>query len=120
MAELPELRAHLLPERPEPPRPLYDRPHSYGVTRELDRMKEGWVPPPRTPRIRTRDRRRLGPWAAFRGWSASWDRGPAHFWHRMRCRTGHHDLRGGHIMQLGSRPVYVERRCLWCDAQPGL
>ncbi len=121
MADLPELRSHRLPERPSPPRQLYDRPHSYGVARELDRIKEGWVPPPRTPRIRTRDRRRRrGPWASFRRWSASRDRGAVDLWHRMSCRTGRHDFRGGHLMQLGSRQVWVERRCVWCDAAPAL
>ena len=117
MAELPEVRSPLLPQRPPEPRQLYDRPHAYGVARELERMKAGVVPPPRTPRTRTR-RERRGPWASFRRWSASRDRGPADAWHRIRCRMGRHEMRGGHQMQLGSRFVFVERRCMWCDARP--
>ena len=120
MADFPEVRAPLLPEhRSEPPAQLFGRPHSYGVGRDLDRVKAGWVPPPRAPRIRTRDRRR-GPLASFRRWSAGRERGPADLWHRFRCRTGHHEFRGGHQMQLGSRWVFVERRCKWCDAAPSL
>ena len=122
MADRPELRSQLLPQRPpEPPPQLYGRSHSYGVARELDRIKEGWVPPPRAPRIQTRDRRRRrGPWAAFRRWSGNRDRGAADLWHRITCRAGRHDFRGGHQMQLGSRWVFVERRCVWCDAPPSL
>ncbi|MDQ3897596.1 MAG: hypothetical protein M3326_10215 [Actinomycetota bacterium] len=123
MAELPELQSPVVPQSGPmpPPRQLYDRPHSYGVARELDRIKAGFVPPPRTPRVRPgRSRMRRGPWASFRRWSAARDRGPADLWHRIRCRTGHHQIRGGHQMQLGSRWVFVERRCVWCDASPPL
>jgi hypothetical protein len=120
MADVPELRFHPVPHQPAPPRQLYDRAHAYGVAQELERIKQGFVPPPRTPRISTRDRRRRhrGPLGAFRRWSAGRDRGPADLWHRFRCRTGHHEMRGGHQMQLGSRMVFVERRCKWCDASP--
>lgn len=121
MAELPDGQSDLLPLRPPVARQLYDRPHAYGVARELERMKEGFAPPPRTPRIPPRrERRRRGPWATFRRWSTSRDRGPADVWHRMRCRMGRHEMRGGHQMQLGSRYVFVERRCVWCDAGPPL
>jgi len=51
---------------------------------------------------------------------ASGDRRPVDVWHRIRCRTGHHDVRGGQQMQLGSRFVLVERRCIWCDAEASL
>ncbi len=122
MAELPDVRSDVLPRRPPVPRQLYDRPHAYGVARDLERMKEGFVPPPRTPRIQPRsERRRRGPWASFRRWSASRERGPTDVWHRIRCRMGRHEMRGGHQMQqLGSRYVFVERRCVWCDAPPPL
>jgi len=118
MADLPEVRSQA---RPEPPRQLYDRPHAYGVGRDLELMKAGFVPPARTPRIRTRaSRRSSGRVSGFRSWNASREHGPTDLWHRLRCRTGHHELRGGHQMQLGSRFVYVERRCTWCGAQPPL
>ena len=113
MAELPELRTHALPERLPAPRQLYDRPHTYGVAHDLERMRQGLGPAPRAPRIPTR--RRLGP---FRRQRATDVGRLAGAWHRFRCRTGHHDMRGGGQMQLGSRYVLIERRCTWCDAAP--
>ena len=121
MAELPELRSDALPQVPPAPGHMYGRPHAFGVARELERIKQGYVPPPRVPRIKTRDRRpRGGPWARLRHWWASGDKRPVDIWHRMRCRTGRHEIRGGHLMQFGSRFEYVERRCIWCDAAPPL
>jgi hypothetical protein len=121
VAELPELWSDKTPERPSPPRQLYDRPHAYGVARDLERIKEGFVPPPRTPRVQPRSRRaRTGPPGSFRRWWAGRNSGPVDLWRRVRCRTGHHDIRGGHQMQLGSRFVLIERRCIWCDAEPPL
>lgn len=121
MAELPDLRPDRLPERPAPPRQLYDRPHAYGAARELERIKEGFVPPPRTPRIASGSRRRRrGPLMSVRRWWSSSDRRLVDVWRRARCRTGHHDIRGGGQMQLGSRFVLIERRCIWCDAEPPL
>ena len=119
MGELPDVRAHQLPERPGQPRQLFDHQHSYGVANELDRIKRGYVPPPRTPRVRTRARReRSGVRAAFRRRWAESNLRPTDLWHRMRCRRGHHDFRGGEQIQLGSRYAYIERRCMWCDAVP--
>ena len=112
MAELPELRSHLLPERPPEPRQLFDRPHTYGVAHDLERMRQGLGPAPRAPRLPKRyGRRRAHARESDVGWLAT-------AWHRFRCRTGHHDVRGGGQMQLGSRYVLIERRCMWCDAQP--
>lgn len=116
MAELPELRSDRLPQRPAPPRQLYDRDHTYGVAHELERMRAGHGPPPRTPRIRTRTRRR----DRSRRWWGRGDGRSAELWHRFRCRTGHHDFRGGHQMQFGSRFEFIERRCIWCEAAPAL
>jgi hypothetical protein len=119
MSELPELWTERLPERPPPPRQLFDREHSYGVAHDLERMRAGLGPAPRTPRIRTRSRRYGGgPVAAFRTWWANGDRRPVDLWHRLRCRTGHHEIIGGHQIQLGSRFEWVERSCRWCDAAP--
>ena len=102
-------------------RQLYDRPHTYGVAHDLERMRAGLGPPPRKSRIRARTRRRRrGPLSAVRVWLASGDRRPVDVWHRFRCRTGHHDVRGGQRMQLGSHFVLVERRCIWCDAEAPL
>jgi hypothetical protein len=121
MSELPDLRSDRLPERPAPPRQLFDRDHTYGVAHDLERMRAGLGPAPRQPRIRTRSRRLPGgPFASARRWWANGDRRPVDLWHRLRCRRGHHDFRGGHQIQLGSRFEFVERRCVWCDARPSL
>ena len=96
------------------PGQLFGRPHTYGVAHDLDRMRQGFAPPPRAPRIQARPRRRRG--SRLRQWWAGSERRPADLWHRLRCRTGHHEQRGGHLMQLGNRFVFVERRCRWCDA----
>jgi hypothetical protein len=112
MAELPERRSDLLPQRLPEPRQLYDRPHTYGVAHDLERMRAGLGPGPRTPRLPNRYGRRRG-----RGRESDVGRLAA-AWHRFRCRTGHHDVRGGGQMQLGSRYVLIERRCIWCDASP--
>jgi hypothetical protein len=116
MSELPELRSDRLPQRPSPPRQLYDKDHTYGVAHDLERMRAGLGPPPRTPRIRTRRRRLLG----TRRWGRHGDRRSVDLWHRLRCRTGHHLFRGGHQMQFGSRFEFIERPCIWCDAPPPL
>ena len=121
MAELPELRSDALAPPAAAPRQMFGHPHAFGVARDLERIKQGYVPPPRTPRIRTRSRRPPGgPWVRLRNrWSSSsWT--PIDLWHRLRCRTGRHDFRGGHQMQFGSRFEFVERRCIWCDAAPPL
>jgi hypothetical protein len=119
MAELPDLRTERLPERPAEQRQLFDRPHAYGVAQELERIKQGFAPPPRTPRIRTRGRReRAGLRASLRRRWAESNARPVDLWHRLRCRRGRHEFRGGEQIQLGSRFVYVERRCVWCDAAP--
>ncbi|HVL07190.1 MAG TPA: hypothetical protein VM388_14470 [Acidimicrobiales bacterium] len=114
MAELPELRTHALPERLPEPRQLYDRAHTYGVAHDLERMRQGFGPAARTPRTPSRYGRRLG-LRRSRTSDVGWLAG---VWHRLRCRTGHHDVRGGGQMQLGSRYVLIERRCIWCDAPP--
>jgi hypothetical protein len=116
MSELPELRSDRLPERPSPPRQLFDKDHTYGVAHDLERMRAGLGPAPRTPRTPTRRLRRM----ESRRWRGGGGRRSADLWHRFRCRTGHHDFRGGHQMQFGSRFEFIERRCIWCDAPPQL
>ena len=120
MAERRDPRSEALPVPHATPPQLFGRSHTYGVAHDLERMRQGVVPPPRTPRVAPRGRRRRGggPWASLLSWWASRDRRPVDVWHRIRCRTGHHDIRGGHQVQLGSRFVHVERRCVWCDAEP--
>ena len=121
MADLPDLRSQHLPDLPQTPGQMFGHPHNFGVARELERIKQGYAPPPRVPRIKTRDRRpRGGAWARFRHRWANSDKRPVDVWHRIRCRTGHHEMRGGHQMQFGSRFEYVERRCIWCGAAPTL
>ncbi|HEX3622855.1 MAG TPA: hypothetical protein VHT97_11110 [Acidimicrobiales bacterium] len=117
MAELPELRSDRLVTPPPPHAPLYGRPPAFGVARDLELMKQGQLPA-RTPRPPRRSRLNL-PTPDGRGsvrarW-ASRDTGPTDLWHRLLCRFGHHEMRGGHQLQLGSQFVYVERRCKWCD-----
>ena len=119
MAELPELRADRLPAPPQPapPPPLFGRPPAFGVARDLELMKQGQLAPraPEPPRQLRLPLTRLEPRAGVRTRWASRDKGPADLWHRVMCRYGHHDMRGGHTMQLGSEFVFVERRCQWCD-----
>jgi hypothetical protein len=122
VADLPELRSDRrpAPPSPAPPPPLFGQPPSFGVARDLELMKQGALVP-RTPRPPRRSRLPLyrdEPGHGLRSRWASRDRGPTDLWHRLRCRFGRHDMRGGHTMQLGSQLVYVERRCQWCDA-PG-
>jgi len=115
MSELPELRSDRLPERPSPPRQLFDKDHTYGVAHDLERMRAGLGPAPRAPRIPNSRRR----WRGARRWGGG-ERRSVDLWHRFRCRTGHHDFRGGHQMQFGSRFEFIERRCIWCDVPPPL
>lgn len=115
MAEPHEGRSHLLPERLPAPRQLYDRPHTYGVAHDLERMRQGFAPAPRAPRVSARYARRESRLLRRRENDVGRLAGA---WHRFRCRTGHHDVRGGGQMQLGSRYVLIERRCIWCDAAP--
>lgn len=114
MAELPELRTHALPQRLPEPRQLYDKPHTYGVAHDLERMRQGLGPAPRAPRMP----KRYGRVGLFRRQQVNDVGRLAGAWHRFRCRTGHHDVRGGGQMQLGSRDVLIERRCIWCDVAP--
>ena len=110
MSELPELRADLLPERPEPPRQLFDRdPH---LRRGPRPGAHAGRPRPGAPHPRIRTRRRFlggGPFRRPGTWWANSDHRPGDLWHRFRCRTGHHVFVGGHQMQFGSRFEFVER-----------
>ena len=115
MAEPHEGRSHLLPERLPEPGQLFDRPHTYGVAHDLERMRAGLGPDPRTARVPARYARREGRRLRRRENDVGRLAGA---WHRFRCGTGHHDVRGGGQMQLGSRYVLIERRCIWCDAAP--
>lgn len=121
MAELPELRTDTRPASaaPDGPQPLFGRPPAFGVARDLELMKEGLLAPRtrRPPRrsglfVRGADASGTG----VRGWWARTNNRPVDIWHRIRCRTGRHEIRGGEQVQLGSRFVYLERRCAWCDA----
>lgn len=109
-----QLRSDLLPVPVTAPGHLFGRAHTFGAAHELDRLRQGFVPPPRTPRIRTRTPGR--PAGPLRRWWAGAGHRPVDLWHRLRCRTGHHEILGGHQMQIGNRFVYIERRCRWCDA----
>ena len=113
MADHPELWTERTPER----RYMYDKPPSFGLARDAERMREG-VPPP--PRLSTRKRRReRGPFVTYLRlpWSYG-DRSASDSWRRFQCRRGRHVMGGGHTMQLGSAAVFVERQCRWCGAPP--
>jgi hypothetical protein len=119
VAELPDLRSDRLPARPPPPAPLFDQPPAFGVARDLELMKQGALAPRvRRPQRRSRFAGRHDGGTGGGGRRSRDSSRLADVWHRLRCRTGHHDFRGGHQLQLGSRFVYVERRCQWCDASP--
>ena len=112
-------------------------PYRFGVAAELDRAQKAPArnrpdaPPPDGTRYHPLDHRvwqcraraRRGPirgrtLSHLRFWWASCDRRPGDMWHRLRCRRGHHEIRGGQQMQLGSKFVHVERCCVWCGAKP--
>ena len=119
-------------ERPQPDR----RVHRFGVARELERLQQDptkWQQRPVEPlpnHFHPLDHRPWQCWAEARrtdvhgriwthlrtSWASS-DKRPSDVWHRIKCRCGRHDIRGGEQIQLGSRFVNVERRCLWCDAE---
>jgi hypothetical protein len=116
MAEPPELWKDLTPER----KPLFGRDPSFGVARELERVRQGGAAPvkrrPVGPHVGPE---RHGAWATLRRrWAVSRHH-PSDIWHRLMCRRGRHDIRGGHQIQLGSSFVNIERRCLWCDIKAG-
>lgn len=115
MAEHPELWTEGTPEQ----RYLFDRPPSFGLARDAERMRDGI--PPVIPRINPPKRgRERGPFVThLRLPWAYGDRSPGDLWHRMQCRRGHHDAVGGHTMQLASTVVFIERQCRWCGGEPG-
>ena len=115
MAEHPELWTERTPEQ----RYLFDRPPSFGLARDAERMRDG-IPPviPRT--TRRKPRRERGPFVTYLRlpWSYG-DRSAGDVWHRMQCMRRRHEMMGGHTMQLGSDVVFIERQCRWCGAEAG-
>jgi hypothetical protein len=99
---------------------LYGRVPSFGLARDAELMRQGVAPVIPRPERTRRPQRERGPFLTYLRlpWSYG-DRSPGDLWHRMQCRRGHHEVIGGHTMQLGSTVVYVERRCRWCDAEIG-
>jgi hypothetical protein len=98
---------------------LFDREPTFGLAHDAELMRRGVPPPPRVATARKR-RRERGPFVTYMRvpWSYG-DRNAGDRWHKMRCRLGRHEIRGGHVMQLGSSMVFVERRCRWCGMEPG-
>lgn len=43
---------------------------------------------------------------------------PDVLWHKVLCRTGHHDIRGGQSLTIMGREVQVQRSCVWCRCKP--
>ena len=97
---------------------MFDRPPTFGLARDAERMREGMPPVRRTVRPRRRQRER-GPFVTYLRlpWAYS-DRNAGDIWHRMQCRVGRHEVHGGSTMQLGSAVVFLERQCRWCGAAP--
>ena len=114
MADYPELWTEKTPER----RYLFDQVPTFGLAHDAEKMRQGVPPPIRAARTGKR-RRERGPFVTHMRlpWSYG-DHTAVDTWHRMRCRLGRHEIRGGHTMQLGSAMVFVERRCRWCGAEP--
>jgi hypothetical protein len=112
MAEHPEVWTDRSPEQ----RYLFDHPPTFGLANDAERMRQGTPPAARAPR---KPKRQRGPMWTFLvlPWSYS-DRSAGDVWHRVQCRRGHHQIGGGHSMQLGSTVIFVERRCRWCGAKP--
>lgn len=115
MAEHPELWTERTPEQ----RYLFDRAPSFGLARDAERMRDG-VPPVIARTNPRKPRRQRGPFLTYLRlpWAYG-DRGGSDVWHKVQCRRGRHDMAGGHTMQLGSAVVFIERRCRWCEAEPG-
>lgn len=114
VAELPEVWTERTPEQ----RYLFDRVPTFGLARDAELMRQG-VPPARRAVAPRKRRRQRGAFVTYlrMPWSYG-DRSPTDAWHRLQCKRGHHEIAGGHTMQLGSNLVYIERRCRWCDAVP--
>lgn len=134
MAEHTELTKHQDPDAT----PLFGHSHSFGVANDLERLRQGRLPPPKPPRIVGKQRgdhpldhrfwqcwgegRRRGiegrAWRHLRDRWANSEHRPVDIWHRCRCRFGRHEIRGGEQIQLGSRFEHIERRCRWCGTRP--
>jgi hypothetical protein len=131
MAEPPDIWPVRWPEPPlrtsssalTPVRPIGDRVPRFGVAQELDspRQDDGRPASPRPvnrqapPPAPSRD----GAWANLCTWWACREVHPGDLWHRLQCHFGRHQVEGGRQIQLGSRFVRTERRCVWCGRQPG-
>ncbi len=97
---------------------LFNRAPAFGLARAVEDM-DGQLPPPTAQDPPPAPRRERGPVMTYLSmpWSYG-DRGERDFWHRVRCRVGRHELRGGHPMQLDGAIVYIERSCRWCGVEP--
>ncbi len=107
-----------------PVRPIGDRVARFGVADELDKVQraamngDGWTgtlrPAHKVPPVASRD----GAWSRLKTWWACREMHPVDLWHRMRCRSGRHQIEGGQEIQLGGRFVNTERCCVWCGGPP--
>jgi hypothetical protein len=98
---------------------LFNRAPAFGLAREAGQLDGELPPAPVEDDPPRRPRREKGPFLTYLNmpWSYG-DREERHFWHRLRCRLGRHELHGGHPMQVAGEVVYLDRRCRWCDAEP--
>lgn len=127
MAEHPDVRTGEWPEPPAPatpsllrPRPIGGRAPRFGVAHELDVLRGAPATkgrPPTAPE-RAATHPTAGAWDGMRTWWACRESRPVDVWHRLLCRLGRHDVRGGQQIQVGGRFVHVERCCVWCRSKP--
>lgn len=128
MAEPPDIWPVRWPEAPvrtspsalTPVRPIGDRVPRFGVAQELDSPRRDNRPPASPPVDRPAAPTRDGAWANLRTWWACREVHPGDLWHRLQCHFGRHQVEGGRQIQLGSRFVRTDRRCVWCGRhRPG-
>ena len=102
------------------PEHLFNRLPAFGLARDAERVGELGLPAPDTFEAEpVRPRRERGPFVTYLNmpWSYG-DRPERHFWHRVRCRLGRHEIHGGHPMQLAGELIFIERQCRWCGMEP--
>jgi len=122
MADHPETGRRPSPSTPALPsgalQPIGGRPPRFGVARELELMQTASAPSPLGPT--TTPPPTAGRWDRLRTWWACRESTPIDAWHRLLCRFGRHDVRGGQRVQVGGRYVNTQRCCVRCRVTPSL
>lgn len=113
MAEYPDVWKDPTAER----RPLFGHEHAFGVSADVERARQNVVSAAERATTARREREHKEP-ALVRivcSRRGGGDKGLSALFHRINCRRGHHEIHGGHALQLGAEVVFVARRCRWCD-----